>query len=48
MKNNIEFQQILQNLKLKQDVVEKDGAISIVCMNLTEAKYYVYDTNGIL
>jgi hypothetical protein len=47
-KNNFEFQEFLKNINLEQDVIEKDGSMSIICMNLTETKYYVYDTNGIL
>ena len=27
---------------------EEDSNISIICMNLSECKYYVYGTDGIL
>lgn len=45
--NNMELNEILHNYNRDQDEIE-DGAVSIICMNLSEAKYYIYDTNGIL
>jgi hypothetical protein len=48
LKNNMEFNEIIKNNDLDQEEIEADGVNSIVCMNLSEAKYYIYDTNGIL
>lgn len=45
--NNMELNEILNNYNRDQDEIE-NGAVSIICMNLSEAKYYIYDTNGIL
>ena len=47
-KNSLEFEHALSQVKRKQDEDEEDSAVSVICMNLTHSKYYVYDTNGIL
>lgn len=47
-KNSLEFELALQGMKKKQDDNVEKSAASIICMNITQSKYYVYDTNGIL
>lgn len=44
----MELNELLKNYNRDQDEIDKEGAVSIICMNLSEAKYYIYDTNGIL
>ena len=38
---------IIQEINKNRDDLP-DSAISVICMNLVEHKYYVYDTNGML
>ena len=47
-KNSLEFEHAINQLNRKQEEVEEESSISVICMNLTQSKYYVYDTNGIL
>ena len=46
--NDWELDQLKQSQSQKQDEYETKSAVSIICMNLTAHKYYVYDPNGIL
>jgi hypothetical protein len=47
-RNTLEIEQVKSAINKSQDETVQDSRISILCLNITQSKYYVYATNGIL